>query len=111
MGPNKFIGSYYGKFTETNVNNGVITSVKGSAELTIAEVGKGAYLVTVVEGGVTTYNTLAYLQQDHILIAQAQTGEGITSTYFEGNCLIHQWSNKSTSVWTVKNYKFSKCKK
>ena len=111
MSPNKFIGSYSGKYTETNVKNTEIDNSKGIATLTISEIAKGAYLITVIEDGTNKYNTLAYLQQDNILIAQAQTGEGITSTYFEGNCLIHQWSNKSTSVWTVKNYKFSKCKK
>jgi len=111
MGCKKFIGTYQGKYTETNVKGGDIQNIKGKATLTIAEVGPGAYLVTVVEEGNATFNTLAYLQEGHILIAQAQTGEGITSTYYEGDHLIHQWSNKSPTVWTVKNYKFYRCKK
>ena len=78
----KFIGSFKGKFNETNVSGGKIDSIKGKAELTISEVGKGAYLITVVEDNNTTFNHLAYLQEDHILMSEAQTSQGITSTYF-----------------------------
>jgi len=105
----KFCGEYYGKYNKTTVENGKITSTKGNASLTIAEVGKGAYLITSVEDGTNTFNDLAYLE-DGVLRAQAQSGQGITSTYFEDNCLVYQLSNKSPTVWTVKNYRLKKCK-
>ncbi len=105
----KFCGEFFGKFTETTVEGSTIASTKGVASLTISEVGKGAFLITVIDNGTTTFNTLAYREGD-VLRAQAQSSEGITSTYYEGDCLIHQVSNKSSTVWSVKNYKFKKCK-
>jgi hypothetical protein len=109
MGHHKFAGEYSGKFNQTVVQGGKITSSKGKATVTITEVGKGAYLITTVENGSTTFNDLAYLEGD-VLRAQAQSGEGVTSTYFSGKHLIHQVSNKSPTTWTVKNYKLKYCK-
>ncbi len=105
----KFCGEYSGKYNQTTVEGGKITSVKGTATLTISEVGKGAYLITSVDDGKLTFNDLAYLEGD-VLRAQAQSGQGVTSTYFDGKHLIHQLSNKSPTVWKVKNYKLKKCK-
>ena len=104
----KFCGKYSGKFDKTTVEGGKVTSTKGKSTLTIAEVGKGAYLITESSDG-TTFNNLAYLEGD-VLRAQAQSGEGITSTYFDGHHLIHQFSNKSPTVWMVINFKYNKCK-
>ncbi len=106
---NKFCGTYKGKFWETTVQSGNITNTEGCATITISKVGKGAYLITIIDNGNTTFNELAYLEGD-VLRAQAQSGEGITSTYFEDDCLVHQLSNKSSTEWKVKNYKFKKCK-
>ncbi len=104
----KFTGEYYGKYTQTTVENGQVQSSEGKATLKIAEVGPGAFLVTSVDDGKTTFNDLAYLE-GHVLRAVAQSGSGVTSTYFEDNRLIHQVSNKSPTVWKVKNYRFKKC--
>jgi hypothetical protein len=109
MGNSKFEGKYAGKYNKTEVQGGKITSTKGKATLTIAEVGKGAYLITTVDDGTTTYNELAFLEDD-VLRAETQSGQGIVSTYFKGKHLISQLSNKSPTVWTVINYKFNKCK-
>ncbi len=109
MGKKNFCGEFHGKYNKTTVEGSSIVSTKGVATLSIQEVGKGAYLITVTDNGFTTFNDLAFLEGD-VLRAQAQSGEGITSTYFEDNCLIHQLSNKSPTVWTVKNYKFKRCK-
>ena len=109
MGHHKFAGEYSGKYNRTTVQGGKITSTKGKATLTITEVGKGAYLITTVDDGKTTFNDLAYLE-DGVLRAQAESGEGVTSTYFDGKHLIHQLSNKSPTTWTVKNYKLKSCK-
>ena len=105
----KFCGNFKGKYWKTTVEGGKITNTEGCATLSISKVGKGAYLITVVDDGSNTFNDLAYLEGD-VLRAQAQSGEGVTSTYFEDGCLIHQLSNKSPTVWTVKNYKFKPCK-
>ena len=113
----KFCGKYSGKYNQTNVTlvNGskVITSIKGTTELTISEVGCGAYLITVVNDPnsptTKTYNSLAYLE-DNVLRASAG-GKGITSTYFDDDKLIHQVSGRKTSTeWDVVNYSFKKCK-
>ncbi len=104
-----FCKKYSGKYNGTTVSASGITSFKGKATLEIKEVGKGAYLITIVENDGTTINNLAYLE-GNVLRAQAQTGEGITSTYFENKHLIHQSSEKSPTVWKVKNFKFKRCK-
>lgn len=109
MGHNKFIGEYTGKYNKTTVEGGKILSTEGKATIKISEVGKGAYLQTVLEDGKTTFNTLAF-EKDGVLVAQAQSGEGVTNTYFDGKCLIHQVSNKTPTVWLVKNYKFKRNK-
>jgi hypothetical protein len=109
MGHHGFCGKYSGKYNSTTVSSAGINSSKGKATLEIKEVGKGAYLVTTVVDKTTTYNELAYLE-NNVLRAQAQSGEGIISVYFSGKCLNLQFSNKSPSVWTVVNYKFSRCK-
>lgn len=106
----KFCGEYSGKYNQTIVEGGKIVSIKGKATLTIAEVGKGAYLITSVDDGKVTFNELAYLE-GNVLRAESQSGQGITSTYFNGKDLIHQLSNKSPTTWKVKNYKLKKCKK
>ena len=106
----KFCGKYSGSYNKTVVEGGQITSSKGKATITIAEVGKGAYLVTIVDDEKTTLHELAYLEDD-VLRAQAQSGEGVSSTYFEGHHLVHQLSNKSPTVWTVKDYKLKKMQK
>jgi hypothetical protein len=104
----KLVGEYYGKYTQTTVEGGVVQSTGGKATLKIAEVGEGAFLITVVDDGKTTFNDLSYLE-GHILRGIAQSGEGVVSTYFEDDRLIHQLSNKSPTVWKVKNYRFKKC--
>ena len=109
MGHHKFIGEYTGKYNKTTVEGGKIQSSEGRATLKISEVGPGAYLETLVEDGKTTINTLAF-ENDGVLVAQAQSGVGVTNTYFEGKCLIHQISNKSPTVWLVNNYKFKRNK-
>ncbi len=110
MGHHTFAGEYSGKFNQTVVEGGKITLSKGKATLSITEVGKGAYLITIIESDkTTTIKNLAFLEGD-ILRAQAQTGEGITSTYFENKDLIHQSSEKSPTTWKVKNYKLKYCK-
>lgn len=104
-----FCGKYTGKYHETTVSASGIASSKGKATLEIKEVGNGAYLVTVVENGKTTVNNLAYLE-GCVLRAQAESGEGITSTYVAGKYLVHQLSNKSPTVWKVQNFKLKRCK-
>jgi hypothetical protein len=112
----KFCGKYSGKYNKTviTVVNGskVITPGKGTTELTISEVGCGAYLITVVNDPnspiTKTYNSLAYLE-DNIL--RAGSGKGITSTYFDDNKLIHQGSDKpSANEWIIFNESYKKCK-
>lgn len=106
---NNFEGKYAGKYNSTEVKGGKITSTKGKATLTIAEVGKGAFLITTVVDDSTTYNELAFLE-GNVLRAESETGQGILSTYFKGKHLICQLSNKSPTVWAVVNYKLKKCK-
>ena len=103
----KLVGEYYGKFTQTTVEAGVIQSIYGKATMKIEEVGEGAYLETIIDDGKTTFNNLSYLE-GNVLRAIAQSGEGVTSSYFEHDRLIHQLSNKSPTVWKVKNYRFKK---
>jgi len=100
---------YTGKYNSTTVEGGKINSSKGTATIKISEVGPGAYLETIVVDGKTTVNTLAF-EKDCVLVAQAQSGEGVTNTYFDGKYLIHQLSNKTPTVWLVKNYKFKRNK-
>lgn len=109
MGHHKFIGEYTGKYNKTTVEGGKIQSSEGRATLKISEVGPGAYLETIVADGKTTFNVLSF-ENNGVLVAQANSGEGVTNTYFDGKCLIHQLSNKSPTVWLVKNYKFKRNK-
>ena len=104
----KLVGEYYGKFTQTTVEAGVVQSTGGKATIKIDEVGEGAFLITVIDDGKITLNYLSYLE-GHILRGIDQSGDGVTSTYFEHDRLIHQVSNKSPTVWKVKNYRFKKC--
>ncbi len=109
MGHHNLCGKYSGKYNKTVVTASGIVSTKGKATLEITEVGKGAYLIAEKSDDGTAFNNLAYLEGD-VLRAQAQSGEGITSTYISGKHLIHQLSNKSPTVWTVKNFKLKRCK-
>ena len=104
----KLVGEYYGKYTQTTVEGGKIQSLVGKATLKIAEVGEGAFLITVVDDEKNTSNDLSYLE-GRVLRGIAQSGEGVVSTYFDDYHLIHQLSNKSPTVWKVKNYRFKKC--
>ena len=106
----KFCGKYCGKYNKTIVNSSGTTTKKGTAVITISEVGKGAYLINIVnDGGAETCNNLAYLE-DNILRSESGFGNGITSTYFEHGKLVHQLSSKKNSpdVWTTINYSLKK---
>jgi hypothetical protein len=113
----KFCGKYSGKYNKTQITvlNGskVITPSKGTSEVTISEVGCGAYLITIVNDNnptKETYNELAYLE-DNVLRASACGGKGILSSYFEDNKLIIQISDKPfANEWIVINFSFKKCK-
>ena len=113
----KFCGKYSGKYNQTNITvvNGskVITPIKGTSELTISEVGCGAYLISIVNDNnpiKETYNELAYLE-DNVLRASACEGKGILSAYFDDNKLIIEVSDRpSGTKWAVNNYSFKKCK-
>lgn len=109
MGKHNFIGEFVGCYTKTTVESNKIKSSKGKATIKITKVGPGAYLETIIDDCETIINTLAFKNND-ILVAQAQSGEGITNTYFKDKHLIHQISNKSPSIWLVKKYKFQKNK-
>jgi hypothetical protein len=111
----KFCGKYSGKYnrTEINVVNGstVITPSKGTAEVTISEVGCGAYLISIIKDGDSSdpKDKLAYLEKN-VLRASAY-GHDIVSAYFEDNRLIIQLSSRRNSTeWEVVNFSFKKCK-
>ena len=104
--------TFVGIYTKTTIvlpKPGPVSS-NGKAKITIKLVGPGAYLVTVVEEDNTTFNNLAYLQQG-ALYSATQSGNGETSTYFEGKKLVHQVSDKSPKVWLVANYLCKRVKK
>ena len=105
-----FCGKYSGKFNKTVINSAGTTPSKGTAEVTISEVGCGAYLINIVKSTGDSYNNLAYLEND--VLRASSGGNGIFSAYFEDNKLIAQASNKSNNpdVWTVVNYSLKKCK-
>jgi hypothetical protein len=116
----KFCGKYSGKYKKTVATSTVspfttptaVTSSKGTAEVTISEVGCGAYLINIIKDGDSSnpINELAYLE-DNILRASSSSGKGITSIYFEDNRLIVQLSGRRTSTeWDVINYSLKKCK-
>ena len=107
----KFCGKYSGKYNKTVINSMGTTSSKGTAEVTISEVGCGAYLITSIKDGDSSNpkNKLAYLE-DNVLRA-SNLGHGILSAYFEDNRLILQLSKKpSATDWIVFNYSLKKCK-
>jgi hypothetical protein len=113
MDRNKFIGEYIGKYNKTTVEGGKVKSYKGRATIKISEVGEGAFLQTTIDNGKTTFNTLAFIRDwgnKSILVSQAESGEGLVNTYTDENLLISQVTNKSPTVWTVKNYKLKKIK-
>jgi hypothetical protein len=107
MGKNNFIGKFSGKYTKTLIEGDKIKNTKGKAIVTISKVGEDSYLISILEDGKSTINNLAFLKDD-VLVSQAESGEGVTNTYFDGKHLIHQLSNKSSSTWIVKKYKFSR---
>ena len=107
MGKHNFIGKFCGKYTNTLIVGDKVKNTNGKATVTISKVGKDSYLISILEDGKSTFNNLAFLKDD-VLVSQAQSGEGVTNTYFDGKHLIHQLSNKSPSTWIVKKYKFSR---
>jgi hypothetical protein len=107
MGKHSLIGKFCGKYTKTLIEGDKVKNTKGKATVTISKVGKDSYLISILEDGKTTINNLAFLKDD-VLVSQAQSGEGVANTYFDGKHLIHQLSNKSPSTWVVKKYKFSR---
>jgi hypothetical protein len=115
----KFCGKYSGKYKKTVGTSTVspftspttVTSSKGTAEVTISEVGCGAYLITIITDGDSSdpKNKLAYLEKN--VLRASSNGHGILSADFEDNRLILQISGKRTSTeWDVINYSLKKCK-
>jgi hypothetical protein len=107
----KFCGKYSGKYKKTVINSAGTTSSKGTAEVTISEVGCGAYLITSIKDGNSSdpKNKLAYLEKN--VLRASSEGDGIVSAYFEDNKLIVQLSKKPSSTdWIVFNYSLKKCK-
>lgn len=103
-----FVGEYTGRYTKTIVEGGITKSSEGIGTLKISQAGVGAYLQTETdESG--TFTTLAF-ENNGVLIAEAQTGNGIINTYYSGKCLIHQISIKTPTTWIVKNFKFKRNK-
>ena len=108
----KFCGKYCGKYNRTEVTSAGTTTSKGTAVLTISEVGCGAYLINIVKDGdsSTSINDLAYLE-NNILRSESSSAKGITSTYFDDGKLIHQVSGKpNDSKWVVSNFSLKKYK-
>ena len=109
--------TFVGVYTKTTVvlpKPGPV-STNGKTKITIKLVGPGAYLITVVDDDKNTFANLAYLESmpgmEDVLRSESQSGEGITSTYFNGKKLVHQVSNKSPKVWLVANYLCKRVKK
>ena len=107
----RFVGSFEGKYTRTGVDGNGIGNTAGRALITIKLAGPSVYLVTVVEDDKTTYNNLAYLEKipgtEDVLRSEAQSGQGVTSTYFNDKKLVHQVSNigsKSPTTWSASNF-------
>ncbi len=101
----EFVGKYFGKYYETKISGENTESKKGLAVCTIKEVGRGAYLISILEDETTTINNLAYLENT-VLRSVSQNGSGITSTYFVDEELIHQISLKIKGAQLVKVFKF-----
>lgn len=100
-----FVGKFYGKYYETKVSGeSQVETKRGLAVCTIKEVGRSAYLVSILEDEIHTVVNLSYLEKD-ILRSESQNGSGITSTYFENEDLIHQISIKTKSGQIVKVFK------
>ncbi len=104
-----FVGKFYGKYYETKVISKPEESVetkKGLAVCTIKEVGKHAYLISILEDEQHTITNLAYME-NNVLRSISKNGSGITSTYFDSEELIHQISIKIKDGQIVKIFKFA----
>ena len=107
---NSFCGNFSGKYNTTTIVNGTINSYKGLATLTIKEVDNGAFLIVVTLDNITTYTSLGYLENNNILRAEDESGDGINSTYFQNDILIHQFSTRPyANTLIVGNFKFKRC--
>lgn len=114
----KFSGKFKGCVRETVVNSKGVAECEFKAELKIRSVNcsnKTAYLILIRENGTDT-EELAYMEdfEKPVLRSINETGNGITSTYFEGKYLIHQISSvkfdcKGNREWIVKYYKMREC--
>jgi hypothetical protein len=105
----KFIGEFSGKYDLTRVDGNGISNSTGSITIKIQKVGKGAYLQTIVYDKNDVVNVLGFIKDD-VIVSQNQSGYGTNYTFFDGNCLIHNDTNKPPNVnnWTVKVSKLSR---
>jgi hypothetical protein len=113
----KFCGKFKGCVRETIIDKNGVSEKEYKANLTIKNVNcsnKTAYLITIVDN-TGEYNNLAYMEDNEkpILRAIDETGNGITSTYFDGKYLIHELSSVNPDTknksWKVKYYKLRSC--
>lgn len=113
----KFSGKFKGCVKETTVNSKGVSEIEYKAVMKIKSVNcsnKIAYLISIIDSE-GEFNNLAYLEDGEkpILRSIAETGNGITSTYFDGKYLIHEVSSVKpdckNKTWQVKYYKMVKC--
>ena len=113
----KFSGKFKGCVRETIVNDKGVSETEYKAVLTVKNVNcsnKTAYLIVIVDSDGESTN-LAYLEdlEKPVLRSISDSGNGITSTYYEGKYLIHEVStivpNSKHKTWKVKYYKLKQC--
>jgi hypothetical protein len=115
----KFSGKFKGCVRETVVNSKGVAESEYKAEIKIKNVNcsnKTAYLINVVDSTGKSDN-LAYMEdftEKPVLRSIDESGNGVTSTYYEDKYLIHQLSTvktdcKGNKEWIVKYYKMKQC--
>lgn len=113
----KFCGKFKGCVRETLVNDKGVSETEYKAVMRIKSVNcssKTAFLITILDSEGET-NNLAYLEDANkqVLRSIAESGNGVTSTYFSGKYLIHEVStvvpDTKNKSWKVKYYKFRSC--
>ena len=113
----KFCGKFKGCVRETTVSDKGVSETEYKAVMKIKSVNcsnKTAYLITIVDSE-GEFNNLAYMEdlEKPVLRSINETGNGITSTYFNGKYLIHEVSSVNPDCkrksWKVKYYKMRSC--
>jgi hypothetical protein len=113
-----FCGKFRGCVRETIVKDKCVLETEYKATLIIKNVNcsqKTAYLITAIDCD-NEFTSLAFLENidnKPVLRSITENGNGITSTYYDNETLIHQVSttdcDSKRKAFVVKYYKLKKC--